>query len=157
MSVIDIGGRDSKVIHVDSDGQSSGSHVVRKCAVGIGTFLMFSARHLDVHPTQLQELAASASESAPIGSYCSVFAGTEILERLRDGVSREEIALGCLRSVAERIYEIGGLREPVRVTGGVAEYFPGVMKSLSELSGLEIEAVPEPIMAGALGAALRIE
>jgi activator of 2-hydroxyglutaryl-CoA dehydratase len=118
---------------------------------------MYSARHLDVHPTQLQELASSASGQAPIGSYCSVFAATEILEQLRDGVSREKIALGCLHSVAERIYEIGGFQEPVRVTGGVAEYFPGVLKSLSEITGLKIEAVPEPIMAGALGAALRAQ
>ena len=70
-------------------------------------------------------------------------------------MSREDIALGCMRSVAERIYEIGGFRDPVKVTGGVAEYFPGVIKALSELTGLSIEAVPEPIMTGALGAALR--
>ena len=57
--------------------------------------------------------------------------------------------------MAERIFEIGGLQEPVRVTGGVAEYFPGVLKSLSEMTGIEIEAVPEPIMAGAIGAALK--
>jgi len=30
------------------------------------------------------------------------------------------------------------------------------MKALSELSGLHIEAVPEPIMAGAVGAAMRV-
>jgi len=156
MSVIDIGGRESKVIHVDERGQPEESRAIRKCAVGIGTFLMFAARHLDVHPTQLQELAAAASEAAAIGSYCSVFASSEILERLREGTGREEIALGCLQSVAERIHEVGGFLGPVRVTGGVAEYFPGVLKSLSELSGHDIEAVPEPIMAGALGAALKI-
>ena len=157
MSVIDIGGRESTVIQVDASGRADESRGGRKCAVGIGSFLMYAARHLDVHPTQLQELAASAREPATIGSYCSVFAGSEILERLRENASREDIALGCMRSVAERIYEIGGFQEPVRVTGGVAEYFPGVLKALSEITGLRIEAVPEPIMTGAIGAALRAQ
>jgi activator of 2-hydroxyglutaryl-CoA dehydratase len=42
----------------------------------------------------------------------------------------------------------------VRVSGGVCEYFPGVVQALAERSGLPAEIVPEPIMAGALGAAL---
>ncbi len=155
MSVIDIGGSDPKVVRIDAGGNILDTRLVRRCAIGIGTFLMFTARHLDVHPTKLQELAAEADAPAPIGSYCSVFSEVEILEQLRDGAKREDIAFGTMHSVAERIYEIGGLREPVVVTGGVAEYFPGVLKSLSDLTGFTVEAVPEPIMTGALGAALK--
>jgi predicted CoA-substrate-specific enzyme activase len=156
MSVIDIGGSDPKVMRIDEQGNIIDTKLVRRCAIGIGTFLMFTARHLDVHPTKLQELAAEAEIPAPIGSYCSVFSEVEILEQLRDGAKREDIAFGTMRSVAERIYEIGSLRDPVVVTGGVAEYFPGVLKSLSDLAGCPVEAVPEPIMTGALGAALKI-
>ncbi len=155
MCIVDIGGRDPKVIHVDEAGRPTEIHTVRRCAMGIGTFLMFASRHLDVHPTRLQELAAAVDKPASVGSYCSVFAGSELLERLRDGASREEVALGCMHSVAERIAEIGGFIEPVRVTGGVAEFFPGVLKALSDLTGMTVEAVPEPIAAGALGAALK--
>jgi predicted CoA-substrate-specific enzyme activase len=155
MCVVDIGGRDPKVIHVDGAGRPTAIHAVRRCAFGIGTFLMFASRHLDVHPAQLQELAAAVDAPAVVGSYCSVFSGSEILERLREGVSREEIALGCMHSVAERITEIGGFENPLRVTGGVAEYFPGVLKAFAEMTGLEVEAIPEPITAGALGAALK--
>jgi len=155
MAGVDIGGRDPKVIHIGSDGRASDIHTVRKCAVGIGTFLMFASRHLDVHPTQLQELAAGAERRAQVGSYCSVFAGSEVLERLREGHSREEVALGCMHSVAERVAEIGGFVDPLRVTGGVAEYFPGVLQALGDMTGLKVEAVPEPITVGALGAALK--
>jgi activator of 2-hydroxyglutaryl-CoA dehydratase len=83
-----------------------------------------------------------------------VFSGTEILERLREGTAREEIALGCIDSIAERVFEIGGFVPPIIVTGGVAEYFPGVLRTLSERTELEVRAVPEPIMACALGAAI---
>jgi len=156
MSVIDIGGREPRVIHVDDAGCPTEIFTLRQCAVGVGTFLMFAARHLDVHPTQFQELAAAVDNPALVGSYCSVFAGSEILERLREGASREEVALGCMHSVATRILEIGGFKEPVKVTGGVAEYFPGVLSALSADMEMKIEAVPEPIMTGAIGAALKV-
>lgn len=155
MTVINIGGREPRVIRVDDTGRKLDALSVRRCGVGIGTFLMFASRHLDVHPTRLQELAAAAERPAPISSFCSVFSGNEILERLREGASREEVALGCMHSIAERIMEIGGFREPLMVTGGVAEYFPGVIKALESQSGMAVALVPQPLFAGALGAALK--
>jgi predicted CoA-substrate-specific enzyme activase len=155
MTVIDIGGRDPRVIRVDENGHSIYSRSARRCAMGIGSFLIFASRHLDVHPTRLEELAATAESPAPIGSYCSIFAGTEILEKIRDGVSRPEIALGCMHSIAERILEIGGFEEPMVVTGGVPEYFPGVLRILASITKMSVQAIPEPITAGALGAALK--
>lgn len=95
-----------------------------------------------------------AESPVDVGSYCSMFSGQDILEQLRDGATREEIALGCIHSIASRVVEIGRFRGTIRVTGGVAEYFPGVLKALSEKIGLPVEAVPEPILTGALGAAM---
>jgi activator of 2-hydroxyglutaryl-CoA dehydratase len=115
---------------------------------------MFAARHLGVHPTRLEELAATVDEQVPVGSYCSVFAGNDVLDRLREGASRESIARGCMNSIAERVAEIGGFKAPLRITGGVPEYFPGVIKAFVGLTRLEAESIPEPIQAGALGAAL---
>jgi predicted CoA-substrate-specific enzyme activase len=153
MCVVDIGGREPRVIQVTADGKPQAVHTLRRCALGIGTFLMFAARHLDVHPTQLQELAASVDRPAAIGSYCSVFASSEILDRLREGESREAIALGCLHSIAERIVEIGQFSTPLVITGGVVEYFPGVISAFCDLTKYEVEVVPEPILTGAVGAA----
>ncbi len=154
MTVIDIGGRDPKAIHVSAEGRPQAIHTLRRCAAGIGSFLIFAARHLDVHPSRLQEMAAAAEEAADIGSYCSTFSGQDILERLRDGTPREEVALGCIQSIAERVVEIGRFEGTVRVTGGVAEYFPGVLIAIAQRLNVQIAAVPQPILAGALGAAL---
>jgi (R)-2-hydroxyacyl-CoA dehydratese activating ATPase len=154
MTLVDIGGRDPKLIHVDDQGAIVSSQSVRNCAVGIGTFLMFASRHLDVHPTRLMDLASSAEKPAQVGSYCSVFAEVEVIELLRRGATAGEIALGCMYSIADRIMEMGHLDGPVVISGGVCEYFPGVVKALAERSGLSVEVVPEPILAGALGAAL---
>jgi predicted CoA-substrate-specific enzyme activase len=154
MTLVDIGGRDPKVIHVDEKGHVTSSRSVRKCAVGIGTFLMFASRHLDVHPTRLMDLATSAKGPAPVGSYCSVYAEVEVIELLRNGATAGEIALGCMYSIADRVLEIDRLTGPVMITGGVCEYFPGVVKALAERSAVHVEIVTEPIMAGAFGAAL---
>jgi predicted CoA-substrate-specific enzyme activase len=154
MTVVDIGGRDPKVVHLDERGSVLSSRSVRKCAVGIGTFLMFTSRHLDVHPTRLMDLATSAGKPAEVGSYCSVFAEVEVIELLRNGATPGEIALGAMYSIADRILEMDRLGSPVMVTGGVCEYFPGVVRALAQRSGCSVEVVPEPIMSGALGAAL---
>ena len=157
MTLVNIGGRDPEVIHVDAGGRRIDARGGRGCAVGIGSFLAFAARHLDVSETRLDELAsASSNPPAPVTSYCSVFSATAVLERLREGVSREDIALGCIHSIAERIVEIGGFEDPVMISGGVAEYFPSVLRVLESLSGRRITALPEPIYTGALGAGLLV-
>ncbi len=154
LTLIDIGGRDPHVIHVDAKGRVLASHSVRKCAVGIGTFLMFAARHLDVHPTRLMDLAAAADKPVQVGSYCSVFAEVDVIENLRNGATVEEIALGCMISVAERVIEIGALEPPLVATGGVCEYFTGVLTALQEGLGEEVAVLPEPITSAAVGAGL---
>ncbi len=156
MTLVEIGGRDPHVITVDEAGRRVEARSVRKCAAGVGSFLMFTARHLDVSATGLQDLAAGGERPARVSSYCSVFSTTEVLERLREGARREEIALGAMYSIAERIVEMGPLEEPLYVCGGVAEYFPGVLGALSSLAGQPVRTVPEPILTGALGAALKV-
>jgi predicted CoA-substrate-specific enzyme activase len=156
MTLVNIGGRDPHVIAVNAEGHRVASRGARSCAIGIGSFLMFTARHLDVSATRLQELAAAADKPAPVSSYCSVFSNTEVLERLREGATREQIALGSMHSIAERIMEIGGFEDPVVACGGVVEYFPGVLRALETLSGVKVTAVADPIFTGALGAALRV-
>jgi predicted CoA-substrate-specific enzyme activase len=154
MTLVDIGGRDPKVVRVVEGGAIASAKSVRKCAVGIGTFLMFTSRHLDVHPTRLMDLATTAEKPARVGSYCSVFAEVEVIELLRSGATAGEIALGAMYSIADRIMEMDRLEGPVTISGGVCEYFPGVVKALGDRSGCPVEIVPEPIMVGALGAAL---
>lgn len=156
MTLVDIGGRDPHVITVDDAGRRVDARSVRQCASGVGSFLIFTARHLDVSATGLQDLAAAAEHPARVSSYCSVFSTTEVLERLREGARREEIALGAMYSLAERIVEMGPLEVPLYVCGGVAEYFPGVLGALGVLTGQPVRAVPEPMLTGAFGAALKV-
>ncbi|MEZ4585436.1 MAG: acyl-CoA dehydratase activase [Gemmatimonadales bacterium] len=155
MTLVVLGGHDPQVVSVGPDGSLRASRGARSCAMGLGSFLMYAARHLDVHPTRLEELAAAASTAAPVSSYCSVFGSTAILERLREGATREDVAMGSMWSVAERVVEIGGLEPPVVAAGGVAEFFPGVLRGLQALTHVEVRTAPEPMFTAAVGAALQ--
>jgi predicted CoA-substrate-specific enzyme activase len=154
MTLVDIGGRDPHVITVDDFGRRTEARGIRRCALGVGSFLTFAARHLDVPPTRLQDLAAAAERSVSVSSYCSVFSSTEVLERLREGATREEVALGCIQSIAERIAEIGGFHDPLYVCGGVIEFFPGLLTALESRAGVAVNIVPDPMYTAALGAAM---
>ncbi|RKZ11578.1 hypothetical protein DRQ53_09550 [bacterium] len=154
MTIIDIGGQEIRAISVAADGTRLAARGGRKCISGIGSFLMFAARHLDVHPTRMQELAAESDTPATVSSFCSVFSSNELLEHLRDGSSREDVALGCMQAIAERILELGVQGPSVVITGGVPEYFPGVLKQFEQLSSIEVTVSPDPIYTGAHGAAL---
>jgi activator of 2-hydroxyglutaryl-CoA dehydratase len=100
------------------------------------------------------DLVTGAERPARVGGYCSVFAEVEVIEHLRRGSTAGEIALGAMHSIAERILEVGPLEAPVMVSGGVCEYFPGVVTALAERASLAVDTLPEPILVGALGAAL---
>jgi len=154
LTLVDLGGRSPTVIRINDEGVRVESHSLRKCAVGIGSFMEYAAHRLDVHPSQLMELASAADHPASVNSYCTVFAETQILEQLRGGATREQVALGCLHSVAERVLEIGHLVGCVVVSGGIAEYYPGVLAALEAAAGTAVKAVPQPIMCGAFGASL---
>jgi len=155
MTLVVLGGHDPQVIRVGPDGSRQETRGVRSCAVGVGSFLMYAARHLDVHPTRLEELASAATAAAPVSSYCSVFGGTAILEQLREGATLENVAMGSMWSIAERVVEIGGLEPPLVAVGGVAEFFPGVLRGLEALTHVEVQTSPEPMFTAALGAALQ--
>ena len=154
MTLVDIGGRDPHVITVDDHGRRTEARSIRRCALGIGSFLTFTARHLDIPPARLQELASAAARPVNVSSYCSVFSATDVLERLREGATREEVALGCIQSIAERIVEIGGFHEPLYVCGGVVEFFPGLLAAMHEGVGVAVQVVPDPMYTAALGAAM---
>ncbi len=154
ITVVDIGGQDNKFLQLDADGRRGRSRMNRKCAAGTGAFIENAARQLDLDCSELQKMAESTDEAVEIGSFCTVFAGTEIIEHLRRGSSMASIVRGVLRAVALRVFEMGRWSGEIVLTGGVAEYFPIVGQELEALSGCDVIIPEHPQIVGALGAAL---
>lgn len=154
ITVIDIGGQDSKIIKLDTNGVRIGFKMNRKCAAGTGAFLEEMAHKLDTPLEKFNKLAKTASDSTKIGSYCTVFAATEVLDRINAGEQLNNIVRGLFDSIAKRIVEMDTLTNRVLMTGGVVAFNPIVADLLSLQSKIKVEIAPHPQMMGAFGAAL---
>ncbi len=154
ITVVDIGGQDNKIIKLDAQGRRTGFKMNRKCAAGTGAFLEEIAHKLDIPIGDLNRLAQAASKTAQIGSYCTVFTATEVLDRIRAGERTDDIVRGLFDSVTKRIVEMDTLTGRVIMTGGVVAFNAIVAELLSERAGVEVEVAPHPQEMGAFGAAL---
>lgn len=152
--VVDIGGQDNKVVHVDADGRQLDFKMNRKCAAGTGAFLEEIARRLDVAPEEISGMARRATKAVEIGSYCTVFTCTEIIHHIREGASPEGILRGCYESVVKRILEMDPLEGEVALSGGVIATHPVIADLLAEKLGRKPFVPPQAQFVGALGAAL---
>ena len=152
--VIDIGGQDSKVIKLDSEGRRLDFKMNRKCAAGTGAFLEEIAARLDIPLDDLDHLARGADREFTLGSFCTVFDKTEILSYLRKGERVENIVRGAFNSVVNRIIEMDRMEGEVVLTGGVVHYNPYLREALGNALGREVGVPPHPQFTGALGAAL---
>ncbi len=155
ITVVDIGGQDNKIIQVDRRGRRLDFAMNRKCAAGTGSFLEEIAHRLRI---PLQDLSGMASRSTDvtvsIGSYCTVFAQTEILAKIRAGIKREDLARAAMVSVARRVLETLAVSNEVVATGGVVAHNPPMKEILSEILGVVVHVPPHAQHVGALGAAI---
>lgn len=154
--VVDIGGQDSKVIRVDPAGTAADFVMNDRCAAGTGRFLEVMARALEVPLEQLGELSRRARRTASISSMCTVFAESEVVSLVAEGVPVDEIVAGLHAAVAERVFGMVqrlGLSTPVVMTGGVARN-AGVVRAIECRLGCSLAVPAEPHQVGALGAAL---
>jgi predicted CoA-substrate-specific enzyme activase len=154
-TIIDIGGQDTKVIQLSDRGRLVDYRMNAKCAAGTGTFLESIAHKLGSTLADIDELAMRSTSEAVVNSYCTVFAGTEVIERIKEGQPREDISMGLFRSIASRVSEMLPARDgAVGVTGGVAAHCRAIVRALEEMLEAEVLLPPMPQHAGAYGAAL---
>jgi predicted CoA-substrate-specific enzyme activase len=154
ITVIDIGAQDSKIIHLDEAGRRKSFKMNRKCAAGTGAFLEEIAHRLALDISQLNALAESSTKDVSLGSFCTVFAATEVLEKIRAGVEVADIVRGAFHSVVKRIVEMDRVDGLLVATGGVVAHNPFLAKLLGESFGAEAHIAPDAQCTGAFGAAL---
>lgn len=154
ITVVDIGGQDNKVIRLDGNGQRVNFKMNRKCAAGTGAFLEEMALRLDIPLETMDGLAIQSKEMVRLGSFCTVFTGTEVLENIRAGRTVPDIVKGLFFSVVRRITEMDSFTENVVMTGGVVAHNPFLVKMAEEMIGRKIATPEYPQLTGAIGAAL---
>jgi predicted CoA-substrate-specific enzyme activase len=154
-TIIEIGGQDSKVIHLEAGGRVRDFAMNDRCAAGTGRFLEMVASRLDMSWEKLSELASQSKTPALISNMCVVFAETEIIGLLAEGRPLPDVVAGVQNAIATRVSALAGraIAPPVYFTGGVAMQ-PGMARALEDVLSGPVRVAPHPQFTGALGAAL---
>ncbi len=154
-TVIDIGGQDSKLLRLQTNGKVRDFVLNDRCAAGTGRFMEVVAARLEVGLEELGALAAAATRPSAISNMCVVFAETEIIGLLAAGEEPGNIVAGVLNSIASRIASMAGrqVEDPIVFTGGVA-LVPGMDRVLATMLKRPVAIVANPRFTGALGAAI---
>jgi predicted CoA-substrate-specific enzyme activase len=155
-TIIDIGGQDIKAIKIDATGKATDFVMNDKCAAGSGRFIEVIADTLGLPLDKVGDLSLQSKSPAKISNICTIWAQQEVAASLAQGIPVSDLLAGVHHSLADRISRmINRLRveEEVIVTGGGAKN-KGLLKALSEQLGHEVLVPDEPLITGALGAAL---
>ena len=161
-TVLDIGGQDTKAIQVDEQGIVTSFQMNDRCAAGCGRYLGYSADEMNLGVPEIGLIAARSKHPVCINSTCTVFAGTEVRERLSLGQRREDILAGLHRAIILKAMSLlarsGGVRNEFTFTGGVAKN-PAAVDALLNLVAenygrMKLNLSADSIYTGALGAAL---
>jgi predicted CoA-substrate-specific enzyme activase len=154
MTIIDIGGQDIKIVKINGDQRNFSFKLSRKCAAGTGSFLEEISRRLKIPINEMNRMAETAKKSVEIGSFCTVFAGTEVLHLLREGKDIHEILRGVYESVVERVLSIVSVSDKYALTGGVVAHHPIVTEIFREKTRADPLLLRNPQTIVAFGAAL---
>lgn len=154
-TVIDIGGQDSKVLKIKQGNLAE--HVLnRRCAAGTGSYLEFTAHRLNIDIAAMNDMAAHETRIHPLNSYCTVFAGTEIIDCIKKNVPLPMLMRGLYASVAERIREMTTMGSPVWLSGGVIAHHPVLLDVFRMVLGehIRVDILSNPQFLAAFGIAL---
>ena len=170
-TVMDMGGQDCKAINCDDRGKVLNFMMNDKCAAGTGRGMEVFADLIRVPVWEIGPRSFQIEKEPPmISSTCVVFAKSEVVGLLEEGVPENTIMAAYCAAMAHRIMELLnrlGVQEKFVITGGIAKN-EGVVKRLENELGIktaekvwhkpEYSSYPfDTQIAGGLGAALFAE
>lgn len=156
-TIFEIGGQDSKFIQVEN-GRVVDFNLNKICAAGTGSFLEEQAAQMGFRVEKDFALLASASQQpSDLGSRCTVFMESELLNEAARGQPQSDLVAGLAYSIArnylEKVVERRPVGQNIVFQGGVASN-QAVVRAFSLLLGKEIRVHPYHRISGAIGAAL---
>jgi predicted CoA-substrate-specific enzyme activase len=156
-TVIDIGGQDCKVISISEKGKVLDFKMNDRCAAGTGRFFEAMARALCCGLEGISSMENQGEEACIISNQCSVFAESEVVTLVNEGIDLKSIIAGINLSVASRLTSMArrvGVVDDVTLTGGCSKN-DGLARALEKKLAIEVKKLPQdPQLVGALGAAI---
>jgi predicted CoA-substrate-specific enzyme activase len=156
-SIVEIGGQDSKFIAV-RDGGIADFVMNKICAAGTGSFLEEQARELgiDIY-SEFAPLAFASEAPLDLGSRCTVFMETEVVNAVRHGIPAAATCAGLAYAIVKNyLNKVVGSRplgNTIVFQGGVASN-DAVVAAFERVIGAPVRVHPYNRISGAIGAAL---
>lgn len=157
LSIVEIGGQDSKFINV-RDGRVVESDMNRVCSAGTGSFLEEQALALGLDDIAgFGEIAAAGTEPLDLGQTCTVFVADAIVEAMAAGACRADVFAGLqysvIRNYRNRVMGRRRFLDRVFFQGKPASN-PSLARTLAAVTGREVVVPENPGAMGAIGIAL---
>jgi predicted CoA-substrate-specific enzyme activase len=105
-TILDIGGQTMKASRLDERAHVSSFRLNDKCAAGTGAFLEKTARYLGYTTEEIGPLVMTSKVPTTISGVCAVFAESEVINHLSQGVSPADIMHGAIVSLVGRSMQL---------------------------------------------------
>ncbi|MFQ5605325.1 MAG: acyl-CoA dehydratase activase [bacterium] len=105
-TVLDIGGQTMKASRIDEQVKVVTFRLNDKCAAGTGAFLEKTSRYMGYNTDDIGALLKLSKEKVPISGVCAVFAESEVISHLSEGVPPEDIMFGAILSLTDRSVQL---------------------------------------------------
>lgn len=156
-TIFEIGGQDSKYVAID-DGVVTDFTMNKACAAGTGSFIEEQANLMGIPVRQVFAERAFASRSpSALGQRCTVFIESDVVRRMAEGDSVENLAAGIAYSVVKnylhRVVENRRIGKKVLFQGGTASNH-AVTAAFRAVTGAEVMVPPHNDVTGAIGMAV---
>lgn len=156
-TIFEIGGQDSKYIQA-KDARLMDFEMNKICSAGTGSFLEAQARRLGIDINmEFAKLALAADSPCDLGTRCTVFMDSQLVNALQQGASVENLCAGLAYSVARNYLDKVVASRPIGKTvvfqGGTASN-AAVVAAFSKILKRDVRIHPYNRLSGAIGAAI---
>ena len=139
-TVLDVGGQTMKASRVDETGKVKMFRLNDKCAAGTGAFLEKTARYLGYATDEIGGLAMTSRSAVPISGVCAVFAESEVINHLSEGVAPADIMQGAIVSLVNRSVQLMKrvqMEPEFTLIGGIVR-FPSMARLIKDRLGADV-------------------
>jgi predicted CoA-substrate-specific enzyme activase len=157
-TILDVGGQTMKASRLDDMAKVKSFRLNDKCAAGTGAFLEKTARYMGYSTDEIGPLVSTSKTAASISGVCAVFAESEVINHLSQGVAPADIMYGALASLVGRSVQLMKrvrMEPEFTLIGGILR-FRTMVETVKEQLGSEVN-VPQGDLVqftAALGAAI---
>jgi len=105
-TILDVGGQTMKATRLEDGAKVKSFRLNDKCAAGTGAFLEKTARYMGYSTEEIGPLVATSKEPISISGVCAVFAESEVINHLSQGVAPADIMHGAIVSFVGRSVQL---------------------------------------------------